>query len=118
MATKFHLLPVGMEFRYKERLFTKNAPLTAIDENGNQRMVPRSAVIEPIKAGSGAPTAVQPPRELLSTAAGEYHRKCQDVLQRVAPALDPETLRHADEELEAARQEFTRQLDKALQNVN
>ena len=44
---KFYLLPIGEKFTYQGVQYTKSGPLTASsDENGQNKMIPRSANIQ------------------------------------------------------------------------
>ncbi len=51
---RFHLLPVGARFKWRDTLYTKSTPLIAYDDEGTARMVPRSAEVEPL---DGQPVA-------------------------------------------------------------
>lgn len=110
---KFHLLPVGTRFRYDNRLFTKNAPLTATDEQGNQRMIPRSTNVEPVQ--EAPPAGVRHPvRDRLVAAAEKYHRICSEQLTQLAESADPARASQVEAALEAAREDFLRNLEDAI----
>lgn len=113
-ATKFYLLAVGARFRYDGRLFTKNAPLTATDEQGSQRMIPRSAVVEPIEAAPRAPAVQNPVRDLLAAAAEDYHRACLGLVGQLAGSTDPDAASRIEAALVSARDDFVHRLDEVL----
>lgn len=112
---KFHLLPVGTRFRYDDRLFTKNAPLTATDEQGSQRMIPRSAATEPVQESPVHPSEQTPVADL-AVAAEDYHRQCADLLGQIADSLEPATADQIRTALTSARDDFLRRVEEVLGN--
>ena len=102
---KFQQLAMGARFEYEGRGYTKIGPLTAINEAGEQRMIPRFAVLAPVE-GSVADAA--PARNCLleesvvCAALATYHDECGQLLNAVS--ADPTRLGVALAELEAARQ--------------
>lgn len=80
---KFTQLPIGARFRYQDRLYSKTSPLAASGEDGAQRLIPRSAVVQP------AETAVETDRSAphdLRAALDDYHAACVALLGEVAEA--------------------------------
>jgi hypothetical protein len=114
--TKFYLLPIGEQFRYGGAVFTKNAPLTAIDEQGNQRMIPRSANVEPAGMSAASTTKQDSSRQLLLAATADYHGTCLELLKEIGSSADPDALSHAQPRLESARQELIRRIEEIFQN--
>jgi len=59
---KFSLLHIGQRFLYQGRIYRKTTPLMADPEGAEgQRLIPRSAMVEPLDTPSPAPT---PPPEI------------------------------------------------------
>ncbi len=104
---KFQLLPQGARFEYEGKVYTKTGPLTAVTEDGGQRMIPRFAVLKPLD-GVVAETPRRPGRKLdeavVTAAMAAFHDECARLLQVVAD--DAERLRSARVELDAARRRF------------
>lgn len=111
-AMKFHLLPIGTRFRHDGRLFTKNAPLAAIDEQGNQRMIPRSAAVEIVEA-TAAPATDTPLTDLVA-AAEEYHRQCLELFGQVVDGQDPAIASQLRSALASAHDDFLKRIEGAL----
>jgi hypothetical protein len=92
---KFGKVQIGQRFRWQGRGYCKSGPLTAnADEGGHQRLIPRSAVVEPIQAD----TARTPPPTLArGTALAALDALGQEI-EAVARTLPPpmaEALRDA-----------------------
>ncbi len=102
--TRFSLLPVGARFAWEDAVYIKVNPLLAAEEKSNrQRMVPKSAVVEPLDVGANpAPEATGIAR--LRGAVDDYHARCLELLEAGA---DKETIHR---ELETARTQLLAQL--------
>lgn len=104
---KFQQLAMGARFEYEGKSYTKIGPLTAINEAGEQRMIPRFAVLTPVE---GSVVEAAPTRNCLleesvvGAAMATYHDECEQLLNAVS--ADPTRLEAARAELEAARQRF------------
>jgi hypothetical protein len=80
---KFTQLPIGARFRYQGRLYSKTSPLAASAEDGAQRLIPRSATVQPAEPTSeAAPSAPHDRRAALD----DYHASCVALLGEVAEA--------------------------------
>jgi hypothetical protein len=54
---KFPQLPLGARFRWQGEHYRKTGPMTAHAEaGGEQRLIPRSAAVEPVDNGTPPPT--------------------------------------------------------------
>jgi hypothetical protein len=104
---KFQQLAMGARFEYEGKGYTKIGPLTAINEAGEQRMIPRFAILAPL---DGAVAETAPARNCLleetvvAAAMAAYHSECVHLLNAVG--TDPTRLESALTELEAARRRF------------
>ncbi len=59
---KFPQLPLGQRFRWRQRTYRKTGPMVAHAEDGGQpRMIPRSAVVEPLDNSVPEPTKTAAP---------------------------------------------------------
>jgi len=110
VPTKFHLFPIGEAFRYEGRVFTKNAPLTATDEEGRQRMIPRSALVEPLQEESSEPPTE--PKAELQAMADDYQRECLRIIREVVASVDPAAAETAEASLASARRNFDERLEQ------
>jgi hypothetical protein len=52
---KFQTLGVGARFEYAGEIYVKTGPLTAINESGAPRMIPRFALLRPLDAPAEPP---------------------------------------------------------------
>lgn len=107
---KFHQLPIGSRFRYQEREYCKTSPLAASGEGGQQRMIPRSAIVSLLGDNTSAEDAAdesrQPPEALR-----HHHERCRTLLEQAAAQL-PENTRLA---LMKALEDSYREMTDALQ---
>lgn len=109
-STRFNLLPVGARFDFEGRSFTKNAPLTAVDESSNRRMIPRSAIVETAENAGVPPTGAG--KNLLA-AADEYHRQCMNIIGQLGGSAAPAELERAQAALQSAHRIFLQQVAEA-----
>ncbi len=104
---KFQQLPMGARFEYEGKGYTKIGPLTAINEAGEQRMIPRFAALAAL---DGCVAEAAPARKCLleeavvTAAMAAYHSECVDLL--IGVGTDPTRLESARADLESARQRF------------
>ena len=73
---KIHLLPIGAQFEWQGKVFTKIGPMTANTEKGGTVFVPKHATLKPV---GGATQAVAPPPDTVAladviTAFDLYHQ--------------------------------------------
>lgn len=99
---RFVELPSGARFEFEGRTYTKTNALTANDESGKTRLIPRSATIRPMD-GVQAPKSAHKETELSAEqvrgALDHYHARCIALLDRV-----PQEMRgDLRDELDAAR---------------
>lgn len=109
---KFTLLPLGARFRFEGRIYVKTGPLTASDEAGGQRMIPRYAVLQPVD-GAPPPAPPRAARKLdeaaVLAAFQAFHDECAALLESAAMGA-PEG-QAPRERLDAARRRFLAALD-------
>ena len=113
---KFSLLAIGEAFEYQGKHYTKSGPLTASRSNGNNRMIPRSAVVAPLTGA--APERIVEAIEEKPLPAGQvieafehYHKGCVEWLamtEKVDAALAA-TIREA---MESAKARFLNELQQ------
>jgi hypothetical protein len=84
---RFPQLAVGARFRYAGKTYRKTSALLAKAEDGDLRVIPKYAELEPV---DGSATAAKPARHLamvdiaaLSAAAQTLHGDCRDLLRQV-----------------------------------
>lgn len=94
---KFTLLPIGARFRYQGEVFSKTGPLAASSGSGARRMIPRSAVVEPLQDDGTTPRRVSPQRQALD----QYHAAAQRLLAD-ATAAGPDRLAELTAALDSA----------------
>lgn len=106
---KFPQLPVGETFIWKSERFRKTGPVAATHlETGAQRMVPRSAEVEPDSTPPETRLA-EPVNETTLGLAGitlaleEYQSRLRKEIQAHCPGLAPDS---RDRMLQAAAAEF------------
>jgi hypothetical protein len=100
---RFIELPSGARFRFEGRLYTKTNTLTANDETGKSRLIPRSATVAPldgvqILTEEEAPAPMHP--EQIRAALDRYHACCVSLLLKL-PEMDQERLRQLLDEARA-----------------
>lgn len=104
---KFQLLPMGARFEYEGRVYVKTGPLTAANEEGGQRMIPRFAVLKPL-GGATPEAAPRPARKLdearVMAALEAFHGDCLRLMEEAGVSADEESALRAG--LEAGRQRF------------
>jgi hypothetical protein len=79
---KFPQLPIGARFRYQGDIYCKSSPLAASGPDGAQRMIPRSATVDPLQEGDDA--AAPPVGSPLQQALDDYHAQCLALLREAA----------------------------------
>jgi len=77
---KFAQLPIGSRFRYQDRIYHKTSPLAAGSDDGGQRIIPRSAGVEPLDAAAPDDAPATP----LHDALEHHHALCRTLLQQAA----------------------------------
>lgn len=105
---KFPQLPVGARFRFQGEDYCKTSPLAASGADGAQRMIPRSALVEPLL--DDAKAAKKSPATPLHKALNRYHAECRTLLQE-AVAGGPATLKALEHRLEQAHAELLATMD-------
>ncbi len=110
---KFSLLAIGDTFEYQGERYTKSGPLTASRlDTGNQRMIPRSAMVAPLSGTPALSAEVQDkqlPAEQVLEAFAHYHKGCQEWLG-MTEKVDAELAATIREAMEKARQQFLAEL--------
>lgn len=102
---KFQQLALGARFEFEGAAFVKSGPLTATSEAGQQRMIPRFAVLKPLDTAQPvAPAKVvgKIDAERLLAAFDVFYQDAATLLQADNAELPAEKL----EALVAARQRF------------
>lgn len=75
---KFSQLPLGARFRYGGQTWSKSGPLAASGPGG-QRMMARSALVEPLE-----PTATEDAIPAAPPALDRYHRTARRLIETAA----------------------------------
>lgn len=106
---KFHQLPIGARFGFRETVYRKISPLKGVNEtDGTQKLIPRSA--EVCRLGDKDLSAPELPKQLpggaVETAAWGAVEACKRALQRIEPALTKDQQAQILAALEAATQEM------------
>jgi len=108
---KFSLVPVGQGFRYQGQTYHKVSPLMASAEDGkNQRLIPRSAEVEPLGEVAAPPRAPEqlPTAQVdqaMQTLAGDINNIVSD------SGLDAETVNALLRQLQVAFMQCRRNLN-------
>ena len=89
-SMKFSLLPIGQRFRYQGKEYLKISPLQAqLPDGSGRRLIPRSAVVEPLEADDGEappPTPREIPLPELAQAMDRLGAEIADIV--TASGLD------------------------------
>ncbi len=114
LRVKFHQLSPGERFEYGGEPYRKTAPLLGTHEQtGQQRVIPRSAVVIPtgaeepgtsIRQGAGAAALSA---EAVMSALNDYHSACKTGLVEL---LEADQRKKAEAILDKARVDFCRTL--------
>lgn len=106
---KFHQLPVGARFGFRDATYRKISPLKGSNEaDETQKLIPRSAEVSRLGEGDIA-APVLPDRltgGLVEAAAWGMVERCSRALTHVDPALTPDQQDQVTAALEAATQEM------------
>ncbi|HEX8987725.1 MAG TPA: hypothetical protein VF816_07175 [Rhodocyclaceae bacterium] len=88
---KIHQLPHGARFEYEGEEYEKTGPMFATNAAGQQRMIPKYAVLKPLDSAA-APKAARSetlPRPDVLAAFAAYHARCAVLVPvQDQPALD------------------------------
>jgi hypothetical protein len=112
MQIKFIQLEIGQRFLFEGHAYTKSTPLMARSEtNGQERFVPRSAVVETEERTAPPSAAPTPPlqRVEVQQAWQQFQGHCSAALARLDEDGDKD-LEALRRELAAARTEFEERL--------
>lgn len=113
---RFHQLPTGARFRYKEATYRKVSSLQAIAEDDERpRLIPRSAPVDRIdEKGAPAPAPAPLPQSLsgaqVERLLGEFIAACVLATERVEPPLSDQQRGQLGRALDHARAEFLTRL--------
>jgi len=101
---KFHQIPIGTQFEWKNEGYAKHGPVAAQRLNdGKQVIVPRSAeVLVPGAARTSDPVPAAGP-DAVEAAVRDYCRRCDRGMQQLGGLLPAETFVPIRDELERAR---------------
>ncbi len=105
---KFTQLVIGARFRYQGEVYSKCGPLAASAAGGAQRMIPRSAVVEPLTEDGQTPQRRSPQRQALDA----YHAEAERLLA-AAVAAGPDQLTVFSAALRSAYRQAGDRLDGA-----
>jgi hypothetical protein len=101
---KFPQLPLGARFRWDGELYRKTGPMTAHAEAGRTRkLVPRSAVVEPVEGSNPAPPSTEHFSALAVQAALDAY---QDSLRAYAETLEGPRRAALEQQMDAAERAF------------
>jgi len=105
---KFPQLAIGDAFSWQGEIYVKTGPIAATHSaSGQNRMIPRSALVSPLGAVVAptpppAPALIDPARAL--AALELLHRRCLEIVAPLLPA-DAETRAELEQALAAALQQ-------------
>ena len=106
---KFHQLPIGARFGFRDTTYRKISPLKGSNEaDETQKLIPRSAEVRRLD-NDGIATPALPERldgSAVETAAWGAVEHGRQALTRVDPALTPDQQHQIMAALEAATQEM------------
>ena len=110
---KFHQLPIGARFRFRDAIMCKVSPLKAVNEaDGTHRLVPRSAQVQ--RLGDDDLPAAQLPMQLdgasVEAAAWRLLDDIRQAANGITPALDDDQARQLGATLESAVQRMLQRL--------
>ena len=110
---KFHQLPIGARFRFRDTTCRKISPLKGSNETDDtQKLIPRSADVSRLGDDDIASPAL--PKQLaggaVEMAAWGLADHCKQAMQRIDPALTPDQQDQILAALEAATQEMLAKL--------
>jgi hypothetical protein len=84
---RFGQVQIGQRFRWQGQGFCKTGPLTAhADEGGDQRLIPRSAAVEPIEADQAVSAAPTIPRGTALSALDALGAEIEAAARTLPPA--------------------------------
>jgi hypothetical protein len=107
---KFHQLPEGTSFVHAGTLWVKTGPVTAVDDQGKARILPRSAAVQPVNAprvAESRPRAAAGTVRLLA-ARVVYRRELEARVGALAGQLGATELASLKRDLAAIGQAFLR----------
>ena len=76
---KLQHLPMGARFEYQGAVYVKTGPMMAAAENGEQKLIPRYAVLKPLDVMPAAPdpkTMRQLPEPVVLAALENFYAHC------------------------------------------
>lgn len=111
---KFHQLPIGARFAFRETLYTKVSPLRARNEADDaEKLIARSAEVTRLAADS-VRTAPTLPEALTGTdvesAAWQLVDRCKLAAQAIEPTLQDDQLAQLNAAIDSAAQQFLSRL--------
>ena len=111
---RFHQLEPGARFRYRNEVFVKKTPLVAIQESsGQQKLIPKSADIEPLDSpvsASPSPGEQRLDRETVVRAFESFYEDCVEQILSLETAQDGAAFTEARRRLARARERFLESL--------
>ncbi len=91
---KLQHLAIGSRFEYEGKVFVKTGPITATSDQGDQRVIPRSAILkafEPASSNVTSPEKID--KATVLTAFNSFYQNCSKDLDASVQAR-LETARH------------------------
>lgn len=110
---KFSQVADGQQFEYQGAIYTRHGPMMAVDENGNSRLIPRSAEVSPAtgKTPGPAPDRQRPITVEQAIDSFEiFYERLINCLQDKAAGTDKIKLPDVQQCLETARQAYLKNL--------
>ncbi|SCZ51888.1 hypothetical protein [Thiohalomonas denitrificans] len=114
---KFHQVPLGKRFEYRNEPYYKTAPLLGTQEQtGQQRVIPRSAQVtlagdeRKVATGSGRESTATLNTEVVLSALDDFQSTC---LAGLSTLLGAGQLEYASSIFDRARADFCRALSDA-----
>lgn len=106
---KFNQLAEGQQFKYQGRVYTRKGPLMAVDEKGNSKLMPRSAVVTPLSGSSPEPVPDLERKITVEQAIESFeafYTHCLNCLDGIENSIDADQLAEIRQTLEAAKQDY------------
>jgi hypothetical protein len=99
---KLQHLAIGSRFEYEGKVFVKTGPITATSDQGDQRVIPRSAILKTLEHASPEVTPSEKiDKATVLTAFNSFYQDCSKDLDASVQAR-----------LETARQQFLSAINK------
>jgi len=113
---KFYLVPIGEQFSFQDKDYTKSGPLTASAESdGENKMIPRSANVTLLNSRAVIEEKVSNEKFIsiidAASAVSAYHAQCLKCLDSIKSEVDKNIFYKIETKIDMAY----RELEKSIQ---